>query len=171
MFGPSESDAPILTANQALAVMDDAMRFLAGTDMTTLTVVEQADCLLGLERAESFRIAAQSSALTAFSNNQGYADDGQGSTRSWLRWQARITGHAASAAVGWSRRLAEHPAVRDALAAGQISASWARQICDWTDLLPLSAVAEADAILLAAAAAGANFDDLAGLAEEMRSRT
>lgn len=171
MCGLGQSDASLLSASQALAALDAAMRFLATADMTSLTVTEQADCLRGLERAESLRLAAQSSALTAFSNNQGYADDGQGSSRSWLRWQARITGRAASAAVGWSRRLADHPAVRDALAAGQISASWARQICDWTDLLPPSARPEADDILLGAAAAGAELGDLAGLAEEMRSRT
>ena len=67
------------------------------------------------------------------------------------------------------RRLAAHPAVRDALAAGTVSVSWARQVCDWTDLLPQPARADADLILLAAAAAGAALADLAGLAEELRA--
>ena len=171
MCGPGQTDAPPANAGQALTALHEALTFLATTDMTALTVAEQADCLRGLERAESVRIAAQGAALAAFDARQGYADDGHGSSRTWLRWQARITGPAASAAVAWTRRLADHPAVRDALAAGQISASWARQICDWTDLLPESARQDADGILLAAAAAGAGLQDLAGLAEEMRART
>ncbi|HEY7144706.1 MAG TPA: DUF222 domain-containing protein, partial [Streptosporangiaceae bacterium] len=67
--------------------------------------------------------------------------------------------------------LAAHPAIADALAAGEISASWARQIYEWTDLLPEDARADADAILLAAAKGGVALKDLAGLAEEMRNRT
>ncbi len=42
-----------------------------------------------------------------------------------------------------------------------MSVSWARQVTDWTDLLPVEARDDADVILLAAAAGGA---DLAGLA-------
>ncbi|HEX6934521.1 MAG TPA: DUF222 domain-containing protein [Streptosporangiaceae bacterium] len=171
MCGRAQRDAPPANAGQALSALHEAMTFLATTDMTALSAAEQADCLRGLERAESARIAAQASALAAFDAKQGYADDGHGSSRTWLRWQTRITGHAASAAVGWTRRLAGHRAVRDALAGGRISASWARQICDWTDLLPESARQDADDILLTAAAAGADLQDLAGLAEEMRART
>ncbi|MGI9006154.1 MAG: DUF222 domain-containing protein [Streptosporangiaceae bacterium] len=156
---------------QALAALHDALSYLASADPTALTAVEQARCLRSLRRAESVRLAAQSSVLGAFEANGGYADDGHGSARSWLRWQARMTGPAASAAVAWTRRLAAHPAIRDALAAGEVSESWAMQLCDWTDLLPVSARNDADTILLAAAAAGASLHDLAGLAEEMRART
>ena len=77
---------------------------------------------------------------------------------------------AAGAAVGWARRLSAHPAVAGALAAGTLSPSWARQICDWTDLLPEEHRADADQILLGAAAAGAALADLGALAEEMRRR-
>jgi hypothetical protein len=69
------------------------------------------------------------------------------------------------------RRLAAHPAVGAALAAGSVSPSWAREICDWSDLLPAGSRGDADVILLAAAAARAALADLAGLAQEMRSRT
>ncbi len=171
MCGPGQTGEPLANAGQALTALHEAMAFLATTDLTTLTVAEQADCLRDLERAESVRIAARSSVLTTFGDSQGYAGDGQGSCRSWLRWQARITGRAATAAVAWARRLSDHPGIREALADAQISVSWARQICDWTELLPISARQEADAILLAAAAAGADLQDLAGLAEEMRART
>jgi hypothetical protein len=72
--------------------------------------------------------------------------------------------------VGWARRLAAHPAVGGALAAGEISASWAREICGWTGKLPADRRADADEVLLAAAAGGAELADLAGLAEEMFRR-
>ncbi len=167
---PGHPRAPLASTGQALAALQDALAFLATTDATALTVAEQADCLRGLQRAESVRIAAQTAILDAFADGCGYADDGQGSARTWLRWQTRITGAAAYAAMAWTRRLAGHPRLREALADGTISESWARQISDWTDLLPASARSDADAILLAAAAAGATLMDLAGLAEEMRNR-
>src|SRR6266568_1511328 len=104
------------SAGQALAALRGALAYLAKADATTLSTAEQAGCLRELERAESVRIAARSRVLSAFNAGCGYEADGQGSARSWLRWQARITG----AATSWMRRLAAHAAVGDALAAGQV---------------------------------------------------
>src|SRR5258707_4994665 len=95
----------------------------------------------------------------------------QGSPRTWLTWQTRITRPAASAAAGWMRRLREHPAIAETLAKAVVSVSWARQIADWTDQLPAEARPDADIILLAAAAGGADLAGLAELAEEIRRRT
>lgn len=159
------------SASEALAALRGGLAFLAGADPRTLTSVERADCLRELERAESVRVAARSAVLTAFEADCGFADDGHGGSRSWLRWQARITGAAAAGAVRWTRRLAEHQAVRGALAGGELSVSWAREICDWTDQLPGDVRDDADAILLAASAAGAELADLAALAQELRART
>jgi len=158
-------------AGEALAALRWGLGYLATAKSTALTTAERAECLRELERAESVRIAARSSVLSAFDESGGHREDGQGSARSWLRWQARITGAAAGAAAAWARRLAAHPAVHAALGQGVVSPSWARAICDWSDLLPESLRPDADAILLAAAAAGAELADLAGLAEEMRART
>jgi hypothetical protein len=69
------------------------------------------------------------------------------------------------------RRLAAHPAVAGALADGVVSESWARDICAWTDLLPEAVRGDADVVLLAAAAGGAELEDLGKLAGEIRSRT
>jgi len=74
--------------------------------------------------------------LSAFCAQAGHEDDGHGSPRTWLKWQTRVTGGAAYRAMDWMRRLAAHRAVGDALAAGEISGSWARQICDWSDRCP-----------------------------------
>jgi hypothetical protein len=165
------SRAAARTDADALADADAALAALAASDASTLTMAEQAECLRQLERAESRLTAARAAILTAFTAQCGYQDDGHGSAKTWLAWQARTTSAAAAAAVGWARRLAIHPSVRGELAAGAISASWARQICDWTDQLPPACRADADVILLGAAAAGADLAGLAGLAEEIRKKT
>ena len=159
-----------VSAAEAVAMAHTALAYLATADMASLPAAAQAECLRGLERAESLHTAARAGALAAFISSGGCQDDGQGTARAWLRWQTRITNGAAAGAVGWARRLAAHPAVGEALAAGEISASWAREICSWTAKLPEGNQADADPILLAAAAGGAELADLAGLAEEMRRR-
>ena len=57
------------------------------------------------------------------------------------------------------------------LAAGEMSESYARTICGWTDKLPEECRADADAILVAAAAAGMDLRDLAALAAEIYARS
>jgi hypothetical protein len=166
---PAHPAAPA-TAADAVAMARAGLAFLTKADMASMPTAAQADCLRELERIESLHTAARAGAVAAFMAGGGFEDDGQGSARTWLQWQTRITKGAAAGAVGWARRLAAHPAVGDALAAGQISASWAREICGWTGKLPQDRHPEAGAILLAAAAGGATLADLAGLAEEMQRR-
>src|SRR5215470_1098796 len=152
-------------AAEAMAMAQAGLGWLAEADAASLTTAEQADCLRSLERARSVHTAARSRVLAAFHAQDGSADDGHGSTRTWLTWQTRIGGGAASDAMGWMRRLAAHPAVADALAAAQVSESWARALCEWTDTLPAEHRDGADQILLAAAAGGAELRDLSRLAE------
>ena len=159
------------SVSDAVAMAQAGLAWLTGADAAALTSAEQAECLRGLERAESMRTAARSAVLSAFTAGAGYQDDGHGSAKAWLRWQAQLTTGAAGAAVGWARRLAAHPAVREALAAGEVSVSFARCICDWSDVLPAGHRGDADVILLGAAGGGAELSDLAALAAEMRQRT
>jgi hypothetical protein len=142
--------------------------WLAAADPATLTTAEQADWLRGLEQAESLHTAARARVLAAFIASRGYEDDGQGSAKTWLRCQTRVTDGAASGAMGWARRLAAHSLVRGALADPEISSSWARQICTWTDLLPAGTRDDADSVLLGAACSGADLEDLDRLAQEIR---
>ena len=162
---------PPACAADAVAMAQAGLAWLAGADAASLPAAVQGDCLVALERAESMHIAARARVLAAFHAGNGCQDDGHGSAKTWLRWQTRITKGAAAGAMAWMRRLAAHPAVGDALAAGELSGSWARQVCGWTDRLPAECRADADAILLAAAADGADLPDLAELAEEIRRRT
>ena len=167
---PGQASPVPATAADAVAMAQAALGWLAAADPASLTAAEQADCLRALERAGSMHTAARARVLAAFTAQGGYEDDGHGTAKTWLKWQTRITGGAAGGALGWARRVAAHPAVGRALAAGEISGSWARQVCAWSDLLPEAKRADADVILLGAAAGGADLLDLAGLAEEMRRR-
>ena len=133
----------------------------------------QAEALIGLEQAEAQHTAARARLLAAFSAQQGHHADGQYGPAAWLRAVTHVTNGAANGAVKWARRLAAHPLIAAALAEGQLSSSWARALCQWTDQLPEDRRADADAILLAAAGGGAGLADLAALAQQMieRSRT
>jgi hypothetical protein len=160
------------SAADAVEMALTGLGWLAQTaDVGSLPTSLQADCLRGLERVQAVHTAARAKMLGAFSAQGGPERDGHGSPRTWLTWQTKITRSAASAATGWMRRLADHPALADALAGGVISQSWARQIADWTDVLPAEHRGDADVILLAAAAEGADLAGLAELAEEIRQRT
>jgi hypothetical protein len=144
--------------------------WLATADVASLPSPVQADALRALERVLSLHTAARARVLAGFAAQRGFEDDGQGSARSWLTWQTRTTAGAARAAVASMRCLADHAAVAVALAAGELSASWARKITDWTDQLPVQARGDADVILVAAAAGGADLAALGELAEEIRRR-
>jgi uncharacterized protein DUF222/HNH endonuclease len=159
------------TAAEAIAAVEAGLAFLSsGVRARELTAAEQADCLRALARAESVHTAATVTMLAAFSAAAGPAGDGHGSAATWLRWQTRVTAGAAAGTAGWMRRLARHPDIGEALAAGAVSPSWARQIADWTDKLPAADRCDADVILLDAAEAGSDLADLSGLAEEMYRR-
>jgi hypothetical protein len=154
----------------ALAMLDRALDHLAAVDAASLPTAVQAEVLRALERAGAKHTAARGRVLAAFAAQAGYEDDGHGSPRTWLKWQARVTSGAAAGAVGWARRLAAHPVIGDAMAAGELSESWAREVCGWTDRLPGAQQGDADQILAAAARGGADLAGLAGLAREMYER-
>src|SRR5690242_2736672 len=156
---------------EALSMLDRALGALATADASSLPTPVQAHALRALERAEACHTAARAQILAAFTAQDGYEDDGQGSARMWLTWQTRVTRVAAAGAVGWARRLAAHPVVAAALAEGQLSASWGRAVCGWNDRLPEDMRGDADQILIAAAAGGAELADLAGFAQQMYERS
>src|SRR6266704_3987517 len=155
---------------EALAMLDRALDHLNTADVASLPPAVQAEALRALERAEAKHTAARARALGAFAGQGGFEDDGHGTARAWLKWQTRVTAGAAAAAVAWARRLAAPPAIGQALAAGELSQSWARQICEWTDRLPGDRRSDADQILAGAARGGADLTGLAGLAREMYER-
>src|SRR5579875_1205741 len=147
-----------------------ALDYLNRADAPGLGAATQAEALIGLERAVAMHTAARAKILAAFTASRGFEADGQYGPCPWLRARTKVTKTQAAVTAAWARRLDAHPAVAEALAAGAISVSWARQLCDWTDPLPGDARAAAEAIRLAAAAGGADLPDLAVLAREIRER-
>ena len=166
------SVAPVFaSAAEAAEVVRAGLRYLAAADATAMGAETQAHCLRVLEQAQSVGTAARTSILAAFTSGQGYSADADYSPRAWLIHQTRITRGAAVGYTAWVRRAAAHPQAAAALATGEVAESVARTICGWTDKLPLECQADADAILLAAAAGGADVADLAGLAGEIYARS
>ena len=160
-----------VNVGDALGMLDRALSYLTATDAASLPAAVQADALRALGRAEAKHTAAQARLLSVFAAQGGCEDDGHGGARAWLKWQTRVSHGAAVAAVAWARRLAAHPAIAGALAAGELSPSWARHLCEWSDRLPEDRRSDADEILAGAARGGADLAALAGLAREMYERS
>src|ERR1700683_486498 len=167
--GVSSSGVP-LSSGEALGMVLAGLKWFSGADLGSAPAVVLADRLRELEDAESLLTAARAGVLSAFDRQRGFENDGHGGARSWLRWQTKVSNGAASGSVGWMRRLRSHCLVTEALASAGISASWPGQVCEWTDLFPAEARDAADAILLQAAADGADLKDLAVIAEELRAK-
>ena len=151
--------------------MSAALEFLAGADAGEWPAGLQADCLRALAVAESRQAAVHARVLAAFCvPGGGLSGDGHRSARVWLSWQTQSTARSAAVKVGWKNRLAGHPVLAAALAAGTISVSWAQQFAAWTDDLPGDVRDQADADFLTGAGRGADLGTLAGLAEDLRRR-
>ena len=135
-------------------MVESALGFLAAADAAGLPGEVQARCLHGLRAGRRDEHRGAGPVLAAFAGARGYCEDGDYSAKMWLFHQTRVTKGCAAGHVGWARRAAAHPRVIAALGAAQVSASWARSICDWTDRLPEECREEADEILLGAAGRG-----------------
>src|SRR5690242_5399668 len=163
--------APAFTsASEAIEVACAALGYLAAADATEMSVAEQTGCLQRLERVTSITAAARSSVLGAFTVGKGYSADADHSPRAWLIHKTGITRGAAVSYTAWAKRAVAHPEVFAVLAAGDVSESFARTVCVWTDKLPAESRNKADAILMGAAVAGLGLPDLAVLASEMLAR-
>jgi hypothetical protein len=162
--------APPASAIDAVEMLTSAMRYLAAADPTQMSTEVQARCLAGLERADAIETAARASVLTAFTAAQGHCEDGDYSPRSWLIHKTRVTKGVATGHIAWVRRARAHPRIAAALAAGELTESYARTLCQWTDKLPEQCRGTADEILAGAAGKGMDLRDLAALAAEIQSR-
>ena len=159
------------SAREALAMVRAGLGYLAAADATQLPAETQAVVLRELEQDEAVLTAARAWSLAAFTAGQGHCGDADYSPRAWLMHHTHITRGAAAGHTAWARRAGGHRRVLAAMAARQVSESYGRAICQWTDKLPEDSREAADEILLAAAAAGMGLRDLAGLAGEMYQRS
>jgi len=166
------SNAPAFaSATQAAQMARAALGFLAAVDPAQLVTDEQAQCLQALEQVTSMSTAARASIMGAFISGQGYSADADYSPRSWLIHRTRVTKGTATAHTAWVRRAAAHPRIAAVLAEGQMSESYARVTCEWSNRLPEDCRDAADAILVAAVRAGVDLTSLAELAAEIYARS
>jgi len=159
------------SAQEALGMLRSAMGYLAAADATEMASETRVRCLLALEQVNSMGTAARASILGVFSTDHDYSADAAYSPRAWLMHKTGITKGAAVAYTAWIRRVKAHPLVARALATGEMSESYARTLCGWTDKLPEQCRAAADEVLVAAAVAGLGLADLAGLFAEIYQRS
>jgi Domain of unknown function (DUF222) len=158
------------SVGEAMDMARAALGYLAAVDPTQLAAETQAACLRGLEQTDAIATAARASFLSAFTAGHGYCADADYSARAWLMHKTGITRGAAASHTAWANRAGTHPAVVAALAAGELSESYGRAICQWTDKLPEKFREESDELLVAAAAAGLGLRDLGALFAEMYER-
>jgi Domain of unknown function (DUF222) len=159
------------SVTEAMDMAQAALGYLAAADAAQLDAATQAEALQGLERTGAISTAVRAYFLSAFTAGQRHVGDADYSPRAWLMHKTRITRGAAAAHTAWAKRAGTHPRVVAALAAGELSESYGRMICTWTDRLPGDCREAADAILLSAAAAGMDLPDLARLAAEIYERS
>jgi hypothetical protein len=163
------STAPADT-REALDMIRARLGYLAAAGPARLPAATQADVLRELEQHAAALTAARAWMLAAFTAGQGPAGDGDYSAVSWLIHRTGITRGAAVGHTAWSKRVASHPRVLAALAAGQVPDSAGRLVCLWTGKLPREYRDAADEQLLAAFAGGLGLADLAALFAEMYVR-
>jgi hypothetical protein len=162
--------AAFASVSEAMDMVQAGLSYLAAADAAQLDAETQAACLRGLERTDAIATAARASFLSAFTVGKGYAADADYSARAWLMHRTGITRGAAASHTAWANRAETHPAVVEALAAGEVSESYGRAICRWTDKLPEKYRQESDELLVKAAAAGLGLADLSALFAEMYER-
>ena len=158
------------SVGEAMDMARAALGYLAAVDATQLAAETQAECLRGLERTDAIATAARASFLSAFTVGKGYSADADYSARAWLMHKTGVTRGTAAGHTAWAKRYGTHPRVVAALAAEELSESYGRTICQWTDKLPEKFREESDELLVKAAAAGLGLRDLAVLFAEMYER-
>jgi hypothetical protein len=156
---------------EALRNISAALDHLNGpAGVAVLEAAGQGDVLAALAQVSAKLAAARAAALSRFDAGRGHDADGYGSSVSWLAATNRVTRKAAAADVRRMRQLRRHPSIAQALAAGEISESWAAEMAEWTRKLPAELREGVDKLLVDTAAAGANLEDLAVVARTAYER-
>jgi Domain of unknown function (DUF222) len=110
--------------------------------------------------------AAANGLLRRFDADDGHDADGYASAAAWLAGRTHLGRKDAKAAVRQMRLLARHPHLDAATTTGGLTISWAKEIAGWTGRIDHDELQqEADEILVEAATAGADLDDLKLIAQ------
>jgi Domain of unknown function (DUF222) len=150
----------------ALRVTSAAAVYLNSPAAADLDGLARAEALEQLGAITSLLGAAANGILRRFDADDDHDADGYASAAAWLAAKTRLGRKDAKAAVRQMRLLSKHPLLDAATAAGGITVSWAKEIAAWTGRIDHEELQqEADQILVDAATAGADLDDLKLLAQ------
>jgi hypothetical protein len=165
--------AGALLAGRAFTSVADALRaaraaadYLNSPPAADLEAPGRGEALEQLGAITSLLGAAANGILRRFDAGDGHDADGYASSAAWLAAKNRLGRKDAKAAVRQMRLLGRHPRLDAATTTGRLTISWAREIAAWTGRIDHDELqAEADKILVDAAAAGADLDDLKLIAQ------
>jgi hypothetical protein len=160
----TEGDEGPATVSDALRMADAALGYLRDPGAASLLPAELGGALEAIGVLSGKFAAARAAVLCRFEAERAYASDGHGSATAWLKARGRMTGKAAGAEVRQMRQFRDHPVIEGAVAAGEVSQSWAGELAEWTRRLPEDWRHDVDKLLADTAAAGASLEDLAVIA-------
>ena len=169
-----DGTGPCGSVREALRLARAGLDYLNAPQASDMDPAAIGEVLAALGDLQGKLAAAHATFLRRFDAANAHDADGYGSSSAWLTARGRMTRQDARAAVRQMRQFSERPGLHDAVAAGDLSRSWADAIARWTRKLPAEMRDETDRILLTAAAAGATLEDLATIAaaaiEQWRSQ-
>jgi hypothetical protein len=148
------------SVGEALRMAHASLDCLNGPAGADLPATGLGEVLVSLAEIQAKFTAAHAALLARFDAADAHDGDGYGTPRSWLAAMTKMTFKDAGTAVRQMRLLGRHPGLADAMAAGQVTQSWALEIAGWTQKLPPELRGQTDQILLEAAAGGATLEDL-----------
>jgi Domain of unknown function (DUF222) len=173
MCTPDGSGCALAAPGAAFASVADALRairaaavYLNSPAAADLQSPARGEALEQLGAVASLLGAAQNGLLRRFDAEYDHDGDGYAGSSAWLAARNRLGRGDARAAVRQMRLLARHPHLDAATTTGGLTISWAREIAGWTGRIDHDELQqEADKILVDAAAAGADLDDLKLIAQ------
>ena len=149
-----------MSVADALRMMNAGLDYLNGPGADELDAAACGSVLRSLAAVQAKFTAAHALVLARFDAADAHDCDGYGNSAAWLMAMTDMTRQDARVEMRQMRLLRDHPEMAAALAAKDISKSWAMAIAEWTKKLPAELRAETIKILVEAAAAGASRDDL-----------
>ena len=157
-------DGVPVSVTQALALMSAGADYLLGPGVAETGEAALGETLRALSVIGSKHSAAYNAYMSRFAAGGCHDADGYPTAAAWLAGMTGTDPAAARGQVKRMRQLAARPVLEAAMAAGTLTGSLAAKIIAWTKPLPEDMRAQAEEILLAAAAAGAHPQDLRMLA-------
>ena len=131
-----------MSVADALRMMNVGLDYLNGPGAGKLDAAAYGSVLRSLGEIEAKFTVAHASVLARFDAADAHDSDGYGTSATWLTAMADMTPRDAKVKMREMRLLRAHPDMAAALAAKDISKSWALAIAEWTKKLPAELRAE-----------------------------